>query len=90
MFLGKCVTVKALVRAQESQNFQALDSGILDILALLPGPDQQMLGVHAPSAFQDSKQSQNEWGKMLQLLQMLVFKLSSFSPKNVQLTLSTC
>lgn len=54
---GECVTVKALVRARESQSFQALGSGILDVLALLPGPDQQMLAVCAPSACQESKQN---------------------------------
>lgn len=54
---GECISVKALIRAQESQSCQALGSGILDVLSSLPGPDQQMLGVCAPSACQESKQN---------------------------------
>lgn len=45
----------------------------------MPGPDQQVLGVDAFSAFQEVEQNQNDWGKMLQLVLMFIFKLSFLS-----------
>lgn len=59
--------------------FQPLSSGILAIQVLMPGPDQQVLGVDAFSAFQEVEQNQNDWGKMLQLVLMFIFKLSFLS-----------